>query len=123
MRGLSDGGVDVAYDSVGITLIDSLSAVRSRGTLVTFGMAGGAAPLVDPRYLMENSKTVVGGDLWDFLTDRQQRLSRAERLFQALRDGIIERPRIETFALSEGAAAHARLEDRRFSGKIVLLPE
>ncbi|WP_161491364.1 hypothetical protein [Ensifer sp. LC163] len=37
--------------------------------------------------------------------------------------GVIERPRIETFALSDGAAAHARLEDRRFSGKIVLLPE
>ncbi|MGF6175601.1 quinone oxidoreductase family protein [Ensifer sp. 4252] len=123
VRALSNGGVDVAYDSVGITLLDSLSAVRSRGTLVTFGMAGGPAPLVDPRYLMEHSKTLVGGDLWDFLTDRQQRLSRAERLFQALRDGVIEPPRIETFALSDGAAAHARLEDRRFSGKIVLLPE
>ncbi|WP_457583340.1 zinc-binding dehydrogenase [Ensifer canadensis] len=42
VRALSAGGVNVAYDSVGVTLLDSLAAVRSRGTLVTFGMAGGA---------------------------------------------------------------------------------
>lgn len=123
VRELSGGGVHVAYDAVGSTLLDSLQAVRPRGTLVSYGMAGGMPPLLDARRLMESSKTVVGGDLWDYLDSAEARRTRAGRLFDALGSGAIRLPRLETFPLSRGADAHRRLEDRSFAGKIVLLPE
>src|ERR1700733_3603681 len=45
-RELGKGGVDVAYDSVGITLARSFEAVRTGGHVVFYGMAGGDPPLV-----------------------------------------------------------------------------
>jgi NADPH2:quinone reductase len=44
-------GVNVAYDSVGSTLMESFAAVKTKGTVVFFGMAGGNPPFVDPRFL------------------------------------------------------------------------
>jgi NADPH2:quinone reductase len=41
-------------------------------------------------------------------------------LFEALRTGALRIPRIEEFPLHQGAIAHLRLEDRTFSGKIVM---
>lgn len=123
VRALSNGGVDVAYDAVGATLLDSLQAVRKRGTLVSYGMAGGMPPLLDARRLMENSTTLVGGDLWDYLDSAAARQERAGRLFAALGSGAIRLPAVETFPLSRGADAHRRLEDRSFAGKIVMLPD
>ncbi|MGK9231067.1 quinone oxidoreductase [Inquilinus limosus] len=123
VRALSDGGVEIAYDSVGTTLADSLAAVRPRGTVVAYGTAGGDPPAVDPRRLMEQSKAVVGGDLWDHLDSRDSRLARAGALFAALRAGEIALPEIEVFPLSRGADAHRRLESRGVTGKIVLVPD
>lgn len=123
VRNLTDGGVHVAYDSVGTTLAQSIEAIRARGTAVTFGMSGGDIAQIDPRCLMQASKSLVGGDLWNFLTDERARRSRAVRLFEALQKKLIRAPRIETFLLSDGANAHRRLEDRAFSGKIIMVPD
>lgn len=123
VRDLSQGGVDVAYDGVGSTLLESLTAVRKRGTLVTYGMAGGDPAPIDPRRLMENSKSLVGGDLWDYLEDGGARRDRAAGLFAAFEKGAVLTPDIEMFALSDGASAHRRLEDRSFAGKIVMVPD
>lgn len=116
------GGVHAAYDAVGATLADSLRAVRARGTLVTYGMAGGMPPVIDPRLLMNGSKTLAGGDLWDYLDSHAARLERAGRLFALVASGAVQLPAIETFALARGADAHRRLEDRSFAGKVVLVP-
>jgi NADPH:quinone reductase-like Zn-dependent oxidoreductase len=82
--------------------------------LVAFGTAGGTPPPIDPQNLMERSLTVVGGNA---------RIDRAVRLFDAIRTSTLSVPAIERFPLREGAAAHARLEDRAFSGKIVMTSE
>lgn len=121
IRDRTDGGVHVAFDSVGSTLHRSIAATRARGNIVTFGMSGGNPKQVDPLVLMESSKALVGGDLWNFLNSRSERESRSKRLFDALADGTLNFPPIETFPLSAGAEAHRRLEDRSFTGKIVLV--
>lgn len=123
VRELSGGGVDVAYDPVGSTLLATFAAVRTRGTVVAFGLAGGEPPPVDVRQLMESSKTLVGAELWDHLTSRAERLSRAGELFDCWRNGLIREPSIETFPLSRGRDAHARLESRLATGKIILIPD
>jgi NADPH2:quinone reductase len=122
-RALTPGGAgfDVVYDSVGTTLARSLDAARVRGTVVFFGMAAGDPVPVDPRRLMDESKTLTGGDLWNFLTSAAERRSRAARLFASIADGRIH-PRIAaTFPLAEGAAAHRFLESRGAIGKVLFV--
>lgn len=115
------GRFDVVYDSVGSTLARSLDAVRVRGHVVFFGMAGGDPAPVNPRRLMDESKSLTGGDLWSFLTSAEERRARAALLFDDVRAGRLT-PRIaRTFALRDGAEAHRFLESRQAIGKVLLL--
>lgn len=118
-----EGGIDAAFDSVGTTFLQSLSCLKDRGTLVAFGTAGGSAPAIDPELLMARSLAVVGGDLWNHLDSREARIGRSTRLFETIRQGGFRIPRVELFPLEQGADAHRRLEDRSFSGKIVMTNE
>ncbi|MDU0199715.1 quinone oxidoreductase family protein [Paenibacillus sp. MAH-36] len=115
-------GANVVYDSVGSTLMESFAAVRTKGTVVFYGMAGGDPPHVDPRMLMDSSKTLTGGDLWNHVTSLANRIERAEALFQALREGIIQMGGLTSFALKDGAEAHRLIESRQSTGKILLIP-
>jgi NADPH:quinone reductase len=119
---LAPGGVDVAYDSVGSTLARSFEAVRTGGHVVFYGMAGGDPPLVDPRMLMDTSKSLTGGDLWNVLRTAEDRRSRAAELFGWILDGSLKVHIAARFLLAEGAAAHSFLESRRNSGKVLLIP-
>lgn len=121
-RAWAGGGVDVAYDSVGSTLPGSFEATRIGGRVVFYGMAGGEPPAVDPRMLMDTSRTLTGGDLWNVLTSREARLARSAELFGAVRSGTLQVRLAATFPLAEGAAAHAFLEGRGAIGKVLLIP-
>jgi len=116
------GGVDVVFDSVGATLPGSLRASRRGGHVVFFGMAGGDPPKVDPRELMDTSRSLTGGDLWNVLTSSAERVRRAGELFQWLAEGKVEVRIAARYPLAEGAQAHAALESRATIGKILLIP-
>lgn len=118
---LPDGAHGV-YDSVGRTLSGSLDLARIGGSVVFYGMAAGNPDPVDPRLLMDRSLRLVGGDLWNVLTSAAARQSRADRLFEALRLGQLSVTIAARFALSDGAQAHALLEGRGVSGKVLLIP-
>ena len=120
-HGFGDGGVDVAYDSVGSTVGDSLRAVRTGGAVVFYGMAGGNPALVDPRVLMDGSKTLTGGDLWNVLRTAADRRGRASELFARVRTGELKVAIDSRHRLADGAAAHAHLESRRALGKVLLI--
>lgn len=113
---------DTVFDGVGSTLPVSLAITRRRGRIVFYGMAGGNPPKVDPIDLMSGSKSLMTGDLWDFLTDATVRQARADRLFKAvLRQAIV--PTTATiYPLSAISAAHTALEQGQVAGKILLAP-
>lgn len=115
-------GVDVAYDAVGTTLDDTLAVTRNGGHVVFYGFAGGDPTLVDPRRLMDASQTLTGGDLWHYLTSREERVRRAAELFDWVRSGRVVVDAPTTFALHDGRAAHELLESRASTGKILLMP-
>src|SRR6478609_214102 len=46
-----------------------------------FGMAGGDPEFINPRMLMDTSKTLTGGDLWSYLNSKEERIKRANQLF------------------------------------------
>ena len=115
-------GVNVVYESVGSTLQDSFDVTRIGGTVVFYGMAGGDPALVDPRMLMDTSKTLTGGDLWNVLTSREERIARSTELFQWMTEGKVKVSDPTTFALGDGKEAHRYLESRQSTGKILLIP-
>ena len=121
-QAFGDGGVDVAYDSVGRTVHDSLRAVRNGGRVVFYGMAGGDPEPVDPRVLMDGSKTLTGGDLWNVLRTATDRRHRAFELFARVHGGSLKVAIDARYPLAEGAAAHAHLQSRRALGKVLLIP-
>jgi NADPH2:quinone reductase len=121
MEMTSAKGVDVVYESVGSTIMDSFEATRIGGTVVFFGMAGGDPDKIDPRMLMDTSKTLTGGDLWNVLTSHEERVVRSKELFQWIEDGKLNISQT-LFPLSEGAKAHEFIESRKSTGKILLIP-
>ncbi|MEH7250894.1 quinone oxidoreductase [Neobacillus niacini] len=123
IKNISNGnGVDVVYDSVGSTLQKSFEATRVGGTVVFYGMAGGDPALVDPRMLMDTSKTLTGGDLWNVLTSLEERKARSNQLFDWIHEGKINVQEPAVFSLKDGSDAHALLESRKSTGKILLKP-
>jgi NADPH2:quinone reductase len=122
VRAALPDGADAVYDSIGRTLGDSLALARTGGTVVFYGMAAGDPDPVDPRVLMDRSLTLVGGDLWNVLTSAQARQSRADALFAAIIAGELNVSIAARIPLREGARAHALLEGRGVTGKLLLVP-
>jgi NADPH2:quinone reductase len=118
----SPNGVDVVYDSIGSTLNDSFEVTKECGQVVFFGMAGGDPELVNPRMLMDTSKTLTGGDLWSYLISKEERIKRAHQLFDWISNDDITIAAPTVFKLSEGKLAHDYLESRKSTGKIILIP-
>ncbi|PEB47487.1 alcohol dehydrogenase [Bacillus pseudomycoides] len=115
-------GVDAVYESVGSTLEESFKATRIGGTVVFYGMAGGNPAPIDPRMLMDTSKTLTGGDLWNVLTTYEERKKRSQQLFDWITAGKLNIKNPTTFSLKNGADAHRLLESRKSTGKILLIP-
>lgn len=116
-------GVDVVYDSIGTTLLDSFNVTKNCGHVVFYGMSGGNPKSINPRMLLDTSKTLIGGDLWCYLTSGEERRSRAEQLFALIDKGIINIKPPVKFKLSEGKKAHEFLEGGESSSKILLIPD
>jgi NADPH2:quinone reductase len=72
---------------------------------------------------MDESKSLTGGDLWNVLRTRDDRLTRARELFRWVDTGKVEVTIAARVPLAEGARAHRLLEGRGTVGKILLLPE
>lgn len=117
-----EGQFATVYDGVGSTLPQSLDLLKHRGKVVFFGMAGGDPIKVDPVTLMSESKSLLTGDLWDYLTSYQERKLRSERLFNYFEQGKIKISEPTIFSLADGKAAHEFLETGKSIGKVLLKP-
>ena len=116
-------GVDVVYESIGTTMESSLAVAKILGQVVLFGMGGGKLELGNPLWIIAHSKTIIGGDLWNYLTSREERLKRAKILFDWIVDGKIKLSAPTVFKLSEGKKAHDFMESRQSTGKVLMVPD
>ncbi|PWU02488.1 MAG: quinone oxidoreductase [Bacteroidetes bacterium] len=119
---LIPSGVDAVFDSIGSTIEDSLHVTKVRGNVVFFGMASGEFKIGDPLYIIGTSKRITGGDLWDYLTSREERIRRANQLFKWILNNDVQISKPTKFKLSEGKDAHQFMESRKSTGKILLIP-
>jgi NADPH:quinone reductase-like Zn-dependent oxidoreductase len=116
-------GVDVVYDGVGqATFAGSVEALAERGHLISFGQASGQVGSLDIDALASKSATISRPNFGHYTSDPELLPGMAERVFDALRRGII-RPTIDAkLPLAQAAEAHRRLEERQNIGAIVLIP-
>lgn len=124
VREITDGrGVSVVYDSVGRdTFTQSLSCLRRRGMMVTFGQSSGAIEGFDPVLLSRHgSLFLTRPTLFDYIVTRDEIDANAAELFDLVSRGVLHIPARQTFPLRDAAAAHRALEARETRGSTVLL--
>jgi NADPH2:quinone reductase len=125
VREMTDGrGAAVVYDGVGRDTFDgSLAALRRRGMLALFGAASGPVPPVDLQILNRHgSLFVTRPKLNDYTASREELLERSAELFSWVGAGKLDVHIGGRYPLADAARAHADLEGRRTTGKLLLLP-
>ena len=125
VKRLTDGrGVDVVYDSVAKTTFEkSLDSLRPRGYLVLFGQSSGPVPPIDLITLSQKgSLFITRPSLGSYTSTREELLHRAEDVLGWVSSGELKLRIGETLPLSEAAEAHRRLEGRKTTGKVLLIP-
>ncbi|HEX4717438.1 MAG TPA: zinc-binding dehydrogenase [Thermoleophilaceae bacterium] len=106
-------GVDLVIDSVGSTWQDALSTLRDGGRLVSFGATGAARTELDVRRFYFGQHTILGttmGSPRDFAA--LLATAGAEPRWRPAVDSVLP--------LERAADAHAAMEQRRHTGKLVL---
>jgi len=116
--------VDVVYDPVGGQLFaDSIGLLRPLGSAIAIGFAGGLWPKLDPALLVGRNVGVQGFYLGRLMQREPDLVRDAVAAVLGLwRAGHVRAVVGATFPLAETAAAHQFVEDRRSTGKVVLLP-
>ena len=122
-RRLTGGaGANVVYDSVGrSTFLAGLGLLRPRGTMVLFGQSSGSVEPFDPQLLARNGSLFLTRPvLGHYIATRAELLGRAEELFRWVGAGELSVRVGAEFPLAQVADAHAALEGRRTTGKVLL---
>jgi NADPH:quinone reductase len=115
-------GVAAVYDGVGqATFESSLRALRRRGYLVLFGAASGPVPPFDLARLAQlGSLYVTRPMLGAYVAGDGEFAWRAAEVFGALAAGWLEVEIGASYPLADAARAHADLEGRHTTGKLIL---
>jgi NADPH:quinone reductase len=124
-RRLTGGaGVQVVYDSVGrTTFLKGLECLVPRGMMVLYGQSSGPVEPFDPQLLLQKgSLFLTRPTTAHYLASRSELLRRTDELMGWVKGGSL-RVRIDRrFPLAAAAEAHAELEGRRTTGKVLLAP-
>lgn len=117
-------GVDVVYDSVGLTTFaKSLNCLRPRGLMALFGQSSGPVPPIDLQLLnQKGSLFVTRPTLGHYIASRSELISRAGDIFMWAVSGELAVRIDRVLPLSEVAQAHRLLQSRQTAGKVLLLP-
>ena len=123
-RELSNGGVDVVVDPVGGAHAEAaLRAMTVGGRYLVVGFASGEIPRLSANLVLLNNRAVVGVDwgAWAMHNPDDNRVLTNE-LMDAIHAGRLDPPEPTAYPLAEAAKALDDLQNRRVTGKLVLIP-
>lgn len=117
-------GVQVVYDSVGITTFaKGLNCLARRGMMVLYGQSSGAVDLFDPQILnQKGSLFLTRPTLAHYVATRAELETRAGEVLGWIGEGRIKVRIGKEFSLADAAEAHRQLEGRHTMGKVLLIP-
>ena len=117
------GGADVIVDGLGEAAREqNMEALAVCGHWISLGQASGTLSPIAPEWLNHKSVTFSRPVVFHYVATAAALAERAQRVWNALADGSLRAPVIESFTLDAAALAHARLESRATTGALVLLP-
>jgi NADPH2:quinone reductase len=117
-------GVQVVYDSVGrTTFLPGLDCLVPRGMMALYGQSSGPVEPIDPQVLnQKGSLFLTRPTLAHYTPTRAELLQRSDELFGWVADESLSVRIGREFPLAAAAEAHAELESRRTTGKVLLIP-
>ncbi len=116
-------GVHVVYDSVGAdTFFKSLHCLRKRGLMVSFGQSSGVIPPFEVSKLAEKSLFITRTSLFSYVDSRAELLKRTQALFSLIASRKLNLKIDHVLPLAQAAQAQQMLEERKTTGKILLIP-
>ncbi len=117
-------GVDVVFDSVGKTTFEgSLNCLRPRGLLALFGASSGSVPPFDLIQLnSKGSLFITRPTLWHYIATRAELEWRSSEVLNWVAKGELKLRAEFTYPLAEAARAQIDMEERKTTGKILLVP-
>lgn len=123
-REVTDGaGVRAVFDGIGKDTFDeSLDCLAPRGHMVLYGQASGKVPPMDPLRLAKGSLFLTRPGIADYTATREELLWRAEDVLTAVGAGTLNVHVHDRYPLAEASRAHADLQSRKTTGKLLLVP-
>ena len=125
LQRLTDGkGVNVVYDSVGKSTFEkSINCLKPLGYMVLYGNASGPVTEFNPATLgTRGSLFLTRPTLGNYISDRESLEKRTGDIFRWIKEGKLKLRVEHRFPLSEVQEAHLRLEGRKTTGKVILVP-
>jgi NADPH2:quinone reductase len=121
----ANGGerVDIVLHMSGTGFEEELGSLGMLGRIVVFGNAARHPNKVPTNYLLQRSKSVIGFWLVALVAQRRDLIaSMTADLLGGVASGELEVVIGDVYPLSEAARAHADIQERRTTGKLLLDP-
>ena len=124
MKITNNNGVSAVFDGVGKnTFKGSISCLKPRGMLVSFGNASGPLDPVDvPKDIQSKSLFLTRPTIGHYFTNQKELQTGADQIFEKVKFGKIKVKIFKEYKLSEAKQAHIDLESRKLTGPAILIP-
>jgi NADPH:quinone reductase len=121
---LSGDGAAAVYDGVGkTTFLEGLEALRPFGRMILYGAASGRPDPLDTSILAPGGSLYVQRPtLMTYTRTAGMLRERAGQLFELIADGKLHVRIGARYPLDQAAQAHRNLEERKTTGKLLLIP-
>ena len=112
------------FDGVGKkTFQGSISCLKTRGTIVSFGNASGPLdPINVPKDIQPKGLYLTRPSVGQYFTNQKELQEGADQIFEKVKYGKIKIKIFKKYKLSEAKNAHADLEARKLTGPSILIP-
>jgi NADPH:quinone reductase len=117
-------GVPVVYDGVGkSTFHKSITCLKTRGMMVSFGNASGSLENIDvKKSIQPKGLYFTRPAMWHYLNTRDAIQEGADKLFKSIKLGKIKIEIYKKYRLDEVVKAHEDLESRKIIGPAIIIP-
>jgi NADPH2:quinone reductase len=124
MKITNNEGVTAVFDGVGKnTFKGSISCLKPRGMMVSFGNASGPLdPVNVPKDIQSKSLYLTRPTISHYFTNRKELQAGADAIFEKIKFGKIKINIFKEYALANAKQAHEDLESRKLTGPAILIP-
>ena len=124
MKLTNNKGVSAVFDGVGKnTFKGSISCLKPRGMMVSFGNASGPLdPVNVAKDIQSKSLFLTRPSIGHYFSNRQEIQKGADEIFEKIKFGMVKIKIFKEYKLSEAKQAHQDLESRKLTGPAILIP-